>query len=76
MDINQGPLTRAERISKRMWTGGENRDTAFSDGLEKMKKGEADTVLIAGMGRAFDGAYPEQQKGGAGRRHTCFAAAV
>ena len=49
MDVNQGPLLRAR----------ENRDRygfqdvmvlRLSNGLEKLRPGEADTVLIAGMG--------------------------
>ena len=49
MDINQGPLTRAEENIKAHGLE-EKIETRLSDGLEKMKKGEADTVLIAGMG--------------------------
>lgn len=49
MDINQGPLTRAEENIKAHGLE-EKIETRLSDGLEKIKKGEADTVLIAGMG--------------------------
>ena len=52
MDVNQGPIDRAkENIIK---YGYEDRiETRKSDGLEKLKAGEADTVLIAGMGGAL-----------------------
>ena len=49
MDINQGPLMRAEENIQSHGLK-EKIETRLSDGLEKMKKGEADTVLIAGMG--------------------------
>lgn len=49
MDINQGPLMRAEENIKAHGLE-EKIEIRLSDGLEKMKKGEADTVLIAGMG--------------------------
>lgn len=49
MDINQGPLARAEE-NIRSHGLEEKIETRLSDGLEKMKQGEADTVLIAGMG--------------------------
>lgn len=52
MDINEGPLKKAEEhiISHQL----ESRiKTRLSDGLEKLLPGEADTVLIAGMGGAL-----------------------
>ena len=49
MDINQGPLMRAEENIKAHGLE-EKIEIRLSDGLEKMKKGEADAVLIAGMG--------------------------
>lgn len=49
MDINQGPLLRAtENIRRYGLTG--RIETRLSDGLEKLQAGEADTILIAGMG--------------------------
>jgi len=52
MDINKGPLERAkEHISE---YGLEDKiETRLSDGLQYLGKGEADTVLIAGMGGAL-----------------------
>lgn len=52
MDVNQGPIDRAkENIIK---YGCEDKiETRKSDGLEKLQKGEADTILIAGMGGAL-----------------------
>ena len=49
MDVNQGPIDRArENIMK---YGLEDRiETRRSNGLEKLKNNEADTVIIAGMG--------------------------
>lgn len=49
MDINKGPLARAkENILAR---GYENKiETRLSNGLERMQAGEADTILLAGMG--------------------------
>lgn len=49
MDINRGPLMRATENIKKF--GMENRiGTRLSDGLEEVCPGEADTVIIAGMG--------------------------
>ncbi len=49
LDINKGPLMRAgENINK---YGYQDRiETRLSDGLKKLKPGEADTIVIAGMG--------------------------
>ena len=49
MDINQGPLLRATENIRRYGLAGQI-ETRLSDGLEKLQAGEADTVLIAGMG--------------------------
>lgn len=52
MDINQGPLDRAAENIERY--GLENRiDIRKSNGIEKLKKDEADAILIAGMGGAL-----------------------
>ncbi|MBS6397984.1 MAG: SAM-dependent methyltransferase [Clostridiales bacterium] len=49
MDVNKGPL---ERANAHIHTCGLDTyiETRLSDGLEKLKAEEADTVLIAGMG--------------------------
>lgn len=50
MDINEGPLLRArENISACCLPEGKI-EIRLSDGLERLRPGEADTVLIAGMG--------------------------
>ena len=52
MDINKGPLERAS-----LHIRGQHLDdkitTRLSDGMTALKEGEADTVLIAGMGGAL-----------------------
>lgn len=49
MDINKGPLSRADEHIKE--AGLEDKiETRLSDGLEKLQANEAETVLIAGMG--------------------------
>lgn len=49
MDINQGPLMRAsEHIREHDLTN--VIETRLSDGLKNLKKGEADTMIAAGMG--------------------------
>lgn len=52
MDFHKGPLERAENHIK---AAGLERyiETRHSDGLAALKEGEADTVLIAGMGGAL-----------------------
>ena len=49
MDINPGPLLRA-RENRDKYGYQEVMELRLSNGLEKLKPGEADTVLIAGMG--------------------------
>ncbi len=52
MDVNPGPLQRAaEHIRERGLST--YIDTRLSDGLSALEAGEADTVLIAGMGGAL-----------------------
>jgi len=52
MDINQGPIDRAkENIVK--YGCQEQIDVRKSNGLEKLNIGEADTIIIAGMGGAL-----------------------
>lgn len=62
MDVNAGPLARAKENVKRF--GMEDRiELRLSDGLTGLLPGEADTVLIAGMGgplmERILSAYPE-----------------
>ena len=49
MDVTQGPLCRA-RENRDRYGFQDVMDLRLSDGLEKLQPGEADTVLIAGMG--------------------------
>lgn len=49
MDINQGPLERA-RLHIRQYGLEKSVETRLSDGLAKLLPGEADSILIAGMG--------------------------
>ena len=52
MDINEGPLGRAdEHIEEACLTG--KIETRLSDGLEKLCENEAESILIAGMGGAL-----------------------
>lgn len=52
MDINKGPLERAEEHIKEH--GLEDRiQTRLSDGLQKLKAGEVDAMIAAGMGGAL-----------------------
>ncbi len=52
MDINEGPLLRAKEHIEEAGLS-EKISLRLSDGLQKLCKGEADTVLIAGMGGAL-----------------------
>ena len=49
MDINRGPLERAKEHI-RLYQLDEYIQTRLSDGVEALLPGEADTILIAGMG--------------------------
>ncbi len=49
MDINKGPLMRAKAHIREAGLAS-YIETRRSDGLEKLEPGEADTILIAGMG--------------------------
>jgi tRNA (adenine22-N1)-methyltransferase len=52
MDVNKGPLERAGENINRF--GYHSRiETRLSDGLQKAKPGEIDTILLAGMGGAL-----------------------
>lgn len=63
MDVNAGPLSRAAENVKRFHME-EKISLRLSDGLEALLPGEADTVLIAGMGgllmERILSAYPEK----------------
>ena len=49
MDVNAGPLKRADiNINKYGFEG--KIETRLSDGLQNLQPGEADTIVIAGMG--------------------------
>ena len=52
MDVRSGPLLRAEE-NRRLHGLEEKIDLRLSDGVQALKKGEADTVVIAGMGGAL-----------------------
>ncbi len=61
MDIRKGPLERARTHIRE--AGLENYiETRLSDGLSELKAGEADTVLIAGMGGALTERILEEGK--------------
>ena len=49
MDVRKGPLARAGENIARFGCSG-RIETRLSDGLDKLEPGEADTVIIAGMG--------------------------
>jgi tRNA (adenine22-N1)-methyltransferase len=52
MDVNQGPIERAkDNIEKYGYSN--QIDTRKSNGLEKLRENEADSILIAGMGGAL-----------------------
>lgn len=63
MDVNEGPLRRAEEHIREHGLL-DQIETRLSDGLEKLGRDEADTVLIAGMGggltvRILSGGRPD-----------------
>ncbi len=49
MDINEGPLIKARKHVD-MYGLSDKIEIRQSDGLEKLREGEAETILIAGMG--------------------------
>ncbi|MGN6714013.1 tRNA (adenine(22)-N(1))-methyltransferase [Anaerocolumna jejuensis] len=52
MDVNKGPLSKAqENIA--LWGLADKIETRLSDGLLKLRPGEADSIVIAGMGGAL-----------------------
>ncbi len=52
MDVNQGPVDKAKENVKRYGCN-DRVEVRKSDGLEKLKPGEVDTILIGGMGGAL-----------------------
>jgi len=52
MDINKGPLERGRKNIERLGFSS-HIETRLSDGLHELNPGEADTILIAGMGGAL-----------------------
>ena len=52
MDIGEGPLERAKEHIREAGLGN-YIETRLSDGLSALEEGEADTILIAGMGGAL-----------------------
>lgn len=52
MDINKGPLERGRKNIERLGLSS-HIETRLSDGLHELNPGEADTILIAGMGGAL-----------------------
>lgn len=65
MDVNKGPLLRAEEHIRRAGLSA-YIETRLSDGLEKLKPGEADCMIAAGMGGRLTvkilSDYPEKRK--------------
>lgn len=49
MDVNKGPLNRAQSNIE-LYELGDKVETRLSDGLKALKAGEAESVVIAGMG--------------------------
>ena len=49
MDVRSGPLSQAQKNIELFGVGGKV-ETRLSDGLDKLSFGEADTIVIAGMG--------------------------
>jgi len=49
MDVNEGPLKRAEENTKK-YNLEDKISLRLSDGIQKLKKDEADVIVIAGMG--------------------------
>lgn len=52
MDVNQGPVDKAKENVKRYGCA-DRIEVRKSDGLEKLKPGEVDSILIGGMGGAL-----------------------
>ena len=76
MDINEGPLARAQEHIRAARLE-EYIQTRLSDGAEALLPNEADSILIAGMGGERDSAYSDGRgMPSAVQRKNCFAAAV
>ena len=67
MDVNEGPLKSAEHTVKSNGIA-HKIELRLSDGIEKLKPGEADVIVIAGMGglliESILKAHPEVLKSG------------
>ena len=61
MDVRIGPLERAREHIREY--GLDAIDTRLSDGLERLRPGEADTVIIAGMGGELEMKILEEGRG-------------
>ena len=53
MDLRRGPLEHAEKNIAELCGTREKITTRLSDGLKELKEGEADAIVIAGMGGAL-----------------------
>lgn len=61
MDINEGPLLRAEENIKK-FSLSDKITTRLSDGLKELQNNEVDTVIIAGMGGILINAILHSEK--------------
>ena len=52
MDINEGPLSRAKEHIDRMVCRGK-AEVRLSDGMQELRAGEVDSVVLSGMGGAL-----------------------
>ena len=50
MDLREGPLSHARENAAASGLAGDRFETRLSDGLDRLTPGEADTIVIAGMG--------------------------
>lgn len=50
MDLREGPLSRARENAARSGLKGDRFETRLSDGLDALKPGEADVIVMAGIG--------------------------
>ncbi len=50
MDLREGPLSRARENAARSGLKGDRFETRLSDGLDALKPGDADVIVMAGIG--------------------------